>query len=105
MLGTAPERKYSLSYAQIALTLLALPKCGLPAVHELLRRIEVNELLGNAAMHLKNIGLIYRDQRSAELAPAFNVLSTHVYLGTQGHALALLDEQEKAACDPGEPLL
>lgn len=105
VLGIAPERKYSSSYAQIALTLLALPKCGVPAVHELLRRIEVNELLGNADMHLKNLGLIYRDQRDAELAPAYDILSTHVYLGTHGHALALLEEREKAARDPREPLL
>lgn len=104
-LGVAPENKYSLSYALIALTLMALPKCGVPAVHELLRRIEVNELLGNADMHLKNLGLIYRDPRHAELAPAYDILSTHVYLGSQGHALALLDEADKAAIDPRAPLL
>lgn len=105
ILGVSPESKYSLSYAQIAFTLMALPKCGVPAVHELLRRIEVNELLGNADMHLKNLGLIYRDRHEAELAPAYDILSTHVYLGTQGHALALLDEADKVAHNPREPLL
>lgn len=105
ILGVAPENKYSLSYAQIAFTLLALPKCGVPAVHELLRRIEVNELVGNADAHLKNLGLIYRDRHEAELAPAYDILSTHVYLGTQGHALALLEEGDKVAHDPREPLL
>ena len=57
--------------------LLGLPQCGEPAVHELLRRIEVNELLGNADMHLKNLGLIYRDRQHAELAPAYDI--THAY--------------------------
>jgi serine/threonine-protein kinase HipA len=108
VLGVAPENKYSQSYLAIALTLLDLPACGVPAVHELLRRIEVNDLLGNADMHLKNLGLLYRDARQAELAPAYDLLSTHVYLGTQGHALALLEEAKaggKAKDDHRKPLL
>lgn len=109
VLGVAPEKKYSQSYLAIALTLLDLPGCGVPAVHELLRRIEVNDLLGNADMHLKNLGLLYRDARQAELAPAYDLLSTHVYLGTQGHALALLEEgvkpEGKAGDDHRKPLL
>lgn len=112
VLGVSPEKKYSQSYLLIAQTLLDLPGCGVPAVHELLRRLEVNDLLGNADMHLKNIGLLYRDARQAELAPAYDLLSTHVYLGTQGHALALLEEstpagkpQGKAPDDHRKPLL
>ncbi|RZJ10557.1 MAG: type II toxin-antitoxin system HipA family toxin, partial [Haliea sp.] len=105
VLGVSPENKYSLSYAQIALTLFDLPGCGIPAVHELLRRIEVNELLGNADMHLKNLGLVYPDQKTARLAPAYDILCTHVYLGTQGHALAFLDDSEKPARHPRVPLL
>lgn len=112
VLGVSPEKKYSQSYLVIAQTLLDLPGCGVPAVHELLRRIEVNDLLGNADMHLKNLGLLYRDARQAELAPAYDLLSTHVYLGTQGHALALLEEarpddkaKSKAKDDHRKPLL
>ena len=105
VLGVSPEKKYSQSYLIIAETLKALPLCGTPAIHELLRRVEVNELLGNADMHLKNIGLIYRDARAATLAPAYDILSTHLYLGTQGHALALLQEGGKVRHDPREPLL
>ncbi len=108
VLGVPPENKYSQSYLVIAQTLLDLPACSVPAVHELLRRIEVNDLLGNADMHLKNLGLLYRDARQAELAPAYDLLSTHVYLGTQGHALALLEEGKpdgKAKDDHRKPLL
>ncbi|MES2510999.1 MAG: type II toxin-antitoxin system HipA family toxin [Pseudomonadota bacterium] len=108
VLGVSPENKYSQSYLAIAQTLLDLPACGVPAVHELLRRIEVNDLLGNADMHLKNLGLLYRDARRAELAPAYDLLSTHVYLGTQGHALALLEERKtdgKGGEDHRKPLL
>ena len=39
------------------------------------------------------------------LAPAYDILSTHFYLGTQGHALALLQEGGKVRHDSREPLL
>lgn len=88
--GLPPEQKYAESYLAIAAVLLSLPRCGLPAVHELLRRIEVNELLGNADMHLKNLGLLYRDRHHAELAPAYDITSTLLYNGARGHALMLM---------------
>lgn len=88
--GLPPEQKYAESYLAIAAVLLSLPRCGLRAVHELLRRIEVNELLGNADMHLKNLGLLYRDRHHAELAPAYDITSTLLYNGARGHALMLM---------------
>lgn len=94
--GRPPEQKYAESYLAIAAILLGLPGCGEPAVHELLRRIEVNELLGNADMHLKNIGLLYRDRRHAELAPAYDITSTLLYNGARGHALRLMPNGAKA---------
>ncbi|MGJ7615344.1 MULTISPECIES: type II toxin-antitoxin system HipA family toxin [unclassified Variovorax] len=87
--GVPPEQKYTESYLAIAAVLLSLPECGEPAVHELLRRIEVNELLGNADMHLKNIGLLYRDRHHAALAPAYDITATVLYNGARGHALRL----------------
>ena len=104
VLGVSPDSKYTLSYLEVAQTLKDLPLGGVPAIHELLRRIQVNELLGNADMHLKNLGLLYRDGHNAALAPAYDLLSTCVYLGIQGHALALLQEGSIKA-DPREPLL
>lgn len=88
--GLPPEQKYTESYAAIAAVLMGLPQCGPAAVHELLRRLEVNELLGNADMHLKNIGLLYRDHKHAELAPAYDITATGLYNGTRGHALQLM---------------
>ena len=99
-LGVAPDRKYEESYLAIAATLMALPQCGEAAVHELLRRIEVNELLGNADMHLKNIGLLYPDRRNAELAPAYDITSTVLFNGTRGHALMLLDDDSRQHTNP-----
>lgn len=92
VLGVPPEEKYSRSYAEIAAVLLHLPACGEPAVHELLRRLTVNELLGNADAHLKNIGLIYRDGRTAELSPAYDVVALCLYGVRSGHALRLLPQ-------------
>ncbi|MEO8152102.1 MAG: type II toxin-antitoxin system HipA family toxin [Rhizobacter sp.] len=92
--GMPPEQKYAESYIAIAAVLLGLPRCGEAAVHELLRRIEVNELLGNADMHLKNLGLIYRDRRDAELAPAYDITSTILYNSARGHALTLMPGTE-----------
>ena len=92
--GLPPEQKYAESYLAIASILLSLPRCAEPAVHELLRRIEVNELLGNADMHLKNMGLLYRDRHHAELAPAYDITSTVLYNGARGHALMLLPDAQ-----------
>lgn len=56
-------------------------------MHGQLRRIEVNALLGNADMHLKNIGLLYRDCHHATLAPAEDIKATGLYSGARGDAL------------------
>lgn len=93
VLGYLPEGKYEYSYQGIAATLIDLPGCGEAAVLELLRRIFVNDLLGNADMHLKNIGLLYPDKVHATLAPAYDITSTAVYINARGHALHLLDEE------------
>lgn len=98
--GLPPEQKYAESYVAIAAVLLGLPLCGQAAVHELLRRIEVNELLGNADMHLKNLGLLYRDRRHAELAPAYDITSTLLYNGARGHALVLMPGAQKQHAAP-----
>lgn len=88
--GLVPEQKYTESYAAIAAVLMALPRGGQPAAYELLRRIEVNELLCNADMHLKNIGLLYPDRKHGELAPAYDITATGLYNGARGHALRLM---------------
>ncbi|MGA0570696.1 type II toxin-antitoxin system HipA family toxin [Variovorax sp. VNK109] len=103
VLSVPPEDKYSRSYAEIAAVLLALPACGEPAVHELLRRLVVNELIGNADAHLKNIGLIYRDGRTAELSPAYDVVALCLYGVKAGHALRLMPAHIAPSHAGGEP--
>lgn len=49
-------------------------------ITEFIRRLVFNTLIGNADMHLKNWSLIYRDRQTAALSPAYDFVSTIVYL-------------------------
>lgn len=48
-------------------------------IDQFIRRLIVNILLANGDAHLKNWSLIYPDQYSPTLSPAYDILSTHVY--------------------------
>jgi len=85
-----PENKYNTSYLEIAAAMLAEPSLGEAAIHELLRRMTVNELLGNADMHVKNIGVIYRDGVTPELSPAYDIVGYSAYGKREGHALFIV---------------
>ncbi|MES2183432.1 MAG: type II toxin-antitoxin system HipA family toxin [Pseudomonadota bacterium] len=89
-----PAFKYTRSYLEVAALLLRLPLCGEAAVHELLRRLAVNELLGNFDAHLANWGLIYRNGIDPELSPAYDIVAHAAWLGagSGGHALRILPE-------------
>ncbi|MNR71260.1 Serine/threonine-protein kinase HipA [compost metagenome] len=92
VLGVQPDDKYTtqVSYANVALALLGHPDMGEAAVHELLRRIMVNELLGNPDMHLKNIGVRYPAPGRVELSPAYDIVAHRLYQPIKGHGLRLL---------------
>jgi serine/threonine-protein kinase HipA len=91
VLGIPPEQKYlGASYLDIASVMMAFPSLGEPAVHELLRRIVVNELLGNPDMHLKNIGVWYPDGHTPEMPPAYDIVAYAAYHRRIGHALHIL---------------
>lgn len=87
-----PESKYSLdfSYVAVAATFMAYPSLGEAAVHELLRRLVVNEMLGNPDMHLKNIGVWYPDGKTPELPPAYDLVAHALYMPAKGHGLRIL---------------
>lgn len=90
IMGVQPEDKYSQSYLAIAAVMLTEPSLGEAAVHELLRRMTVNELLGNPDMHLKNLGVIYRDGRTPTLSPAYDIVGYSAYQRRMGHALFIV---------------
>ncbi|WP_076997862.1 type II toxin-antitoxin system HipA family toxin [Variovorax sp. KK3] len=104
ILGVMPEDKYTgemqagnpgargarASYLAVGAVLMSTPNLGEPAVHELLRRLMVNELLGNPDMHLKNIGLRYPDGHTPELPPAYDIVGYAAFTRNTGHALPIL---------------
>jgi serine/threonine-protein kinase HipA len=75
--------------------MMSLPSLGQSAVEEMVRRLLVNELLGNYDAHLKNLGLIYLDGKTPTLSPAYDVVAYAAYLSGRGHALPILRTQDK----------
>ncbi len=91
VLNVDPQQKYTgASYAAMGSLMMRFPESlGVNAVHELLRLLVINDLMGNYDAHLKNFCLIYPDGRTPVLSKAFDIVAWSVYLGGQGSALAL----------------
>ncbi len=94
--GKMPTEKYSkaITYSHVGRLLWKLTNDE-SQVHELLRRLLVNELLGNPDMHLKNMGLWYEHPSTPRLSPAYDVVPYAVYHPVRGHALRIVPSQEK----------
>jgi len=83
-----PADKYeTASYENLAGVLWA--EAAQSDVAELARRLAFSVLIGNGDMHLKNWSLIYRDGRTAELAPAYDFVATVPYIPNDRMALSL----------------
>lgn len=96
--GVDPVRKYvGATYADVARVLLFIQTIGEDGVHELMRRIAVNELLGNVDCHLKNIALLHCAERRIGLAPAYDIVAYCVYRNGFGHALNFTVDAPKRA--------
>ena len=84
--GVYPEEKYGKgAYRSIARVLWI--ETGEAGVREFVARLVFNALIGNADMHLKNWSLIYPDGRAPQIAPAYDFLSTTVYIPDDSMAL------------------
>lgn len=101
VLGFAPGDKYSreVSYSLLMQVFLTRDSLGEEAVLELLRRLAVNELIGNPDCHLKNIGLYYPDGVNPRLPPAYDIVAHHLYLPATGHALLILPAPQQKALE------
>ncbi len=81
-----PQEKYnSASYEQIGKILYDFSGNGLADAQQFARRLLVNILLANGDAHLKNWSLLYIDQITPRLSPAFDIVTTNVYIENEKH--------------------
>lgn len=79
-----PHEKYhSASYEQIGQILYNFSGDGLADVQQFARRLLVNILLANGDAHLKNWSLLYSDQITPRLSPAYDIVTTSVYIDNE----------------------
>jgi len=79
-----PHDKYdSANYEQIGKVVYNYTGDGLGNAQQLARRLLVNILLGNGDAHLKNWSLVYPDQITSELSPAYDIVFTRAYIADE----------------------
>ncbi len=76
----AHEKYNSANYEQIGRILYEYSADGLADVQQFARRLLVNILLANGDAHLKNWSLFYPDRVTPRLSPAYDILTTSVYM-------------------------
>ncbi len=87
-----PDQKYdSASYEQIGRVLYNYSGDGLADAQQFARRLLVNILLANGDAHLKNWSLLYEDQITPRLSPAYDILTTFVYMEDESEFALNLD--------------
>jgi serine/threonine-protein kinase HipA len=91
VLSLWPHAKYDGNYLQIMAVLAGLQRPD--DVEELVRRLVVNELLGNFDAHLKNFSLLYEKPQGPMLSPAYDIVAYACYLDGRGAALKWLPQQ------------
>lgn len=86
-----PHEKYnSASYEQVGKVIYDYSGDGLADAQQFARRLLVNILLANGDAHLKNWSLFYQDQVTPRLSPAYDIVTTRVYMdGEKEYALNL----------------
>ena len=101
VLGLYPERKYErASYLNIAQALWT--HGGEEAIVEFIRRFVFNVMIGNADMHLKNWSVIYPDRITAQIAPAYDLVSTIAFIPEDKLALRFAHSRDWEAIDLDE---
>jgi len=81
-----PHEKYnSANYEQIGKIIYEFSGDGLADAQQFARRLLVNILLANGDAHLKNWSLLYADQVTPRLSPAYDILTTSVYIDGERH--------------------
>jgi serine/threonine-protein kinase HipA len=87
VLGSSPTSLYALSYEKMATVVAVL--CPEEDRREWLSRLAFMVVCGNGDAHWKNWGVIYPDGRSPRLSPAYDIVSTVLFLPRDDLALTL----------------
>jgi serine/threonine-protein kinase HipA len=76
-----PHEKYSpANYQNIGKVIYEFSGDGLADSQQFARRLLVNILLANNDAHLKNWSFLYPDKITPRLSPAYDILTTSVYI-------------------------
>lgn len=79
-----PHEKYNTaSYEQIGKVIYDFSGDGLADAQQFARRLLINILLANGDAHLKNWSLLYQDQVTPRLSPAYDIVTTSVYINEE----------------------
>ena len=91
-----PNQKYnSTNYEQIGKILYEYSGDGLADAQQFARRLLVNILLSNGDAHIKNWSLLYSDQITPRLSPAYDIATTSAYIDDESsYALNLGKNKE-----------
>jgi serine/threonine-protein kinase HipA len=88
-----PHHKYeNVNYSNIANMIWILT--GETGLVDFIRRLVFTIITGNGDMHLKNWSFIYKDGRTPELSPAYDLVSTIPYIPNDGLALNLGESKD-----------
>ena len=79
----AHEKYGSANYRQIGEVIYKYSKEGLIDIKKYIKRLLVNILLANGDAHLKNWSLIFQDKVNPRLSPAYDILTTSVYVNNE----------------------
>lgn len=81
-----PHDKYnSANYEQIGRILYEYSGDSLTDAQQFARRLLVNILLANGDAHIKNWSLLYANQITPRLSPAYDIVTTSVYIDDERH--------------------
>jgi len=90
-----PQEKYNaVNYEHIGRILYEYSGDGIADVQQFARRLLVNILLANGDAHLKNWSLIYSDQITPRFSPAYDIVTTSVYIDNETHSALNLGQNK-----------
>ena len=91
-----PNQKYDCAnYEQIGKVLYQYTGDSLSNAQQFARQLLVNILLANGDAHLKNWSLIYPDTITPELSPAYDIVTTSVYIDAETKFVLNLGESKE----------